>query len=120
MGVQTSVKPNGHMPHARIAAAEATCPTCKQPISKSIQTRIAAEEKARQERFIAELHAAKIKAAEAAQREVDKVKKDALAAVAETCKQAQLERNAYEKSRRKSIYSTRWRRRFPMMTCRGS
>jgi hypothetical protein len=97
MGAQTSVKPNGHLPHRRIAAVEATCPTCKQPITTAIQARIAAEEKARQERLAAELHAAKIKLAEAAQKEIEKVKKDALAAVAETRRQAQLDQKTIRK-----------------------
>ncbi len=106
MGVQTSIKPNGHAPHRRIGSGEAVCPTCKQPVTAAIQAKIEAEEKARQEHFEAELHKAKLKATEIAQREIDKAKRAALTEVAAIRKQAQLDRNAIEKAAKEAVMAT--------------
>jgi hypothetical protein len=85
MDVQTSVKPNGDLPHSRIASAEAQCPYCGQPISRKefreIQARIESEERARianvekalKDRFAAE----KAKAEAQKQAEIEKAKREA-------------------------------------------
>jgi hypothetical protein len=93
-------RPNAHDTYRSTGDADAQCPYCGQPISrkefKEIQARIESQEKERlaklekalAEKATAEIHKAKLLAAEAAEREIAKVKKDALVAVAETRKQA--------------------------------
>jgi hypothetical protein len=111
-----AARPNarhGHKPNG--LASEAQCPYCGQPITRKefreIQARIEAEEKARlaklekalAEKAQAEIHKAKLQAAEIAEKQIEKVKHDALVAVAETRRPAQLDRNTITKQMKEAV-----------------
>lgn len=107
---------HAHKPNGR--ATDTECPYCGQPISRKefreIQGRIEADEKARlaeiekalNEKAQVEIHKAKLKAAEIAEKQIEKVKHDALVAVAETRRQAQLDRNAVQKQTKEAVLAT--------------
>lgn len=119
----TLAKPNGravveHVRDAHPHIEDATCPYCGGPVTRKqyreIQARIEAEEKARfaklekalAEKAMAEIHKAKLKAAELAEKQIEKVKHDALVAVAETRKQAQLDLTAARKQGASTVLAT--------------